>query len=416
MGVPDLSRTLANFDPVGSYQRARLNKLKIQEAKADRDQRQRTLSARESFSRDPDADLFDISRRLAGAGDIQGAGVYASLARQQFSRDHADRLFDRPPERVRLLESLGMNLGTPDGKAAARNLLFPQKDNRTALVRNYQTAVDGGFDGSLVDYQKATRSGGDTINVGSGETTFQKEIGKDQANLFTGMFAEGKTARQQLSDISQMRKLLRGKTGGLASGLQSFAAKHGIAIGSGASDIQAFQAIISRIAPTLREPGSGETSNRDLEVFLQSLPAIINTPKGNDLILDTLQNLAFFKAQQASVASQVLGGEMSRVDGIKKLQSLFDPFAKFKKARRSMGYIPPAGQNLDFQFSGAPGVATPGNGSNIVPGTKSQDRVGRGRLLSPGRNAAPVAEGTIIRNPTTGERAIRQNGQWVPIR
>ena len=69
-------------------------------------------------------------------------------------------------------------------------------------------------------------------------------------------------------------------------------------------------------------------SDRDVELFKQSLPSLWNTPGGNTIILDTMQSLAEYKAAQSQIANHVLAGRMTREQGLDALQSLPNPLAK----------------------------------------------------------------------------------------
>ena len=51
----------------------------------------------------------------------------------------------------------------------------------------------------------------------------------------------------------------------------------------------AFQSIVKRVAPSLRTPGSGATSDIEYQGFLDSLPALKNSPEGNRMINEIMK-------------------------------------------------------------------------------------------------------------------------------
>lgn len=54
----------------------------------------------------------------------------------------------------------------------------------------------------------------------------------------------------------------------------------------------AFNSIVYRLAPSLRAPGSGSTSDIEYEGFLKAVPSLRNTPGANKLIIEIMSNKA----------------------------------------------------------------------------------------------------------------------------
>lgn len=100
----------------------------------------------------------------------------------------------------------------------------------------------------------------------------------------------------------------------------------------------------------------GAASDRDVEMFKSSLPKLSNTPEGNAIILDTMDALAAYREEQGKIATQVVTGQMNRADGMKALQALPDPLARFKEAtapKPSETAIPEIGTKADgYTFLG----------------------------------------------------------------
>ena len=80
--------------------------------------------------------------------------------------------------------------------------------------------------------------------------------------------------------------------------------------------------MINRIVPTQRVPGTGTPSDFDSRMFQASVPALMNTPGGNQLIMDTMEGAARNKMARAEVAGKVVSGQLSVQDGVKETLAL----------------------------------------------------------------------------------------------
>ena len=171
--------------------------------------------------------------------------------------------------------------------------------------------------------------GGTTVNIDQKtEGAFDKKLAEKQAETFDTMATEGINARADLAVIDELGSLLQG-TGGTMDGLSGTLAKYGIG-GEGISDIQAAQALISKLVPTQRQPGSGSMSDRDVELFTRSLPSLWNAPGGNEKILGVMRGLTGYKQAQGEIADQVLAGEITRQEARQMLRKLPNPLEGFK--------------------------------------------------------------------------------------
>ncbi len=127
---------------------------------------------------------------------------------------------------------------------------------------------------SFFDFKSGLKKAGATnvtTNVGKDEEAFDKEAGKIVAGRYNDLAAEGPAAKQLMSDISTLTEL--GKTIGTGKGAQVKAALGPYADALGVKidkldEIQAFEAIVNRVAPSLRVKGSGAQSDLELKNFL----------------------------------------------------------------------------------------------------------------------------------------------------
>ena len=95
----------------------------------------------------------------------------------------------------------------------------------------------------------------------------------------------------------------------------------------------AFQSIVKRIAPTLRAPGSGSTSDIEYEGMLQSLPMLQNNPDANVLIAQIMKDKAALNVKRGEVITQYQTGAIdaktmrSQLDALNKV-SIITPEMK----------------------------------------------------------------------------------------
>jgi hypothetical protein len=208
---------------------------------------------------------------------------------------------------------------------------------------------------------KVSGVGGAQTNVSvnnSAESEFDKKLGGQQAEMFGAMLSSGTQIQSDIADISQLRELVKTAPTGLQGAAVRFAGNLGIPLGEGAGDVQAFEAIVNRLVPAQRPPGSGTMSDRDVDLFKSSLPRLINQPGGNNRILDTMEGMTRYRQAQFEIARDVAAGQLSRRDALDRLSKLDNPLAWVRQQNRTnsgqTGSTPP-------DRPGAP--ATPGSSS-----------------------------------------------------
>jgi hypothetical protein len=219
------------------------------------------------------------------------------------------------------------------GKPQVYRPLSPQEAQAYGLPPggNYQIGPDN----------KVSKIGGEgtTVNIDQkSEGAFDKKLAEKQAESFDTMATEGLNARADLAVIDELGGLLQG-TGGTLDGLAGRLSSYGIG-GEGMSDLQAADALINKLIPSQRAPGSGSMSDRDVEMFKASLPSLWNAPGGNTKILGVMRGLTEYKQAQGEIADQVLMGEMTRQEARRALRELPNPLDAFKKGAGAKGAAP----------------------------------------------------------------------------
>jgi hypothetical protein len=176
-------------------------------------------------------------------------------------------------------------------------------------------------------------------NLPGAEGEFDKARGKGLAEGYLASANELAPARQNLGLVKELRARLSASPEGAEGALTGIAARYGIKT-KDASNVEAANAIIAQLVPQQRVPGAGTTSDRDLELFRQAVPALMNTRKGNEIILNTMEATAQDRIARAEIAHRVLRGEITKEDGLKALGSLPDPFEAFRSQALSEGGAP----------------------------------------------------------------------------
>jgi hypothetical protein len=141
---------------------------------------------------------------------------------------------------------------------------------------------------------------------------------------------QGQGARADIALTQELQQLGDQVTTGPAAALQGWLSDRGIKVGDNVSAIEAYKAIINKMVPEQRVPGSGSTSDYEDKMFRGALPSLMNTRGGNATIQGTIMALAKDKAARAQIADQYMAGLISKADAYKQLYSQPDPYEQFK--------------------------------------------------------------------------------------
>jgi flagellar protein FlgJ len=266
-------------------------------------------------------------------------------------------------------------------KLLAGQAFQPAKDNRTADEQNYEYAKSQGYKGSFLEFQTELKKSGrqqTIVNMPGpatpderGRGAFAEANAKAQAQYFDDVAKAGAQANQRLGDINQLTSLIELTPQGAGQDWinkgAAILSRFGINPGefTNVPAAQAFQSIVSRVAPTLRVTGSGATSDFEMNQFLASLPAIGNMPDGNRIIANNLKKISERSVQEAYIANQVQGGDLTPTQGRKKILDL----GPLDLDMPTFGSAPPAG---------GPGRAPSAPGGVGAPAVRYEDQLPEG--------------------------------------
>lgn len=186
--------------------------------------------------------------------------------------------------------------------AIAANRLKAPKDNSTNLMKNYEF-----MRGKGLSHEEALAQikSGTTINTGNMESTLGKKLKEKMGTTLADQYAAGGSSSQQLIDLNILQELAPMQTSGAIKGriAEMFPEL---------SDVASVRdAIIKRLAPSLRVEGSGSTSDIEFAAMLNSLGSLRQTTEANMAIVAVMQSKAQFNIDRARIIGEFALGDMT---------------------------------------------------------------------------------------------------------
>jgi hypothetical protein len=240
------------------------------------------------------------------------------------------------PNRAKIVQLLSSDspAARKMGKALADNYIASQMvPKSTDEIREFEYNLKNPKFG---EYKAGLKKAGATqVNVDTkGENAFATKAGQLQAARYDELASDAQSSKQMLSDVATLNELGKNiNTGKLAeakAAIGPYAQALGIDV-KGLSEIQAFEAIVNRVAPSLRVKGSGAQSDYELKNFLKSLPSLGNTPEGNEIATKTMEGLYQNKLAAAEIGSKALSREITPAQADKMLRELPDHMQSYRE-------------------------------------------------------------------------------------
>jgi hypothetical protein len=179
----------------------------------------------------------------------------------------------------------------------------PKQATPDAITERWKREVEGGYQGSLLDYQKELKAAGASqVNVNAKQETEEaKAIGKELGKQYVDIQKAGTAATGKVNKLDRLSSLLDGvRTGKLTpkmTEVAAFAESLGVTLDPKLDAKQGAQALIGELVLQARNPAGGAgmpgaMSDADRE-FLKSInPSLGQTTGGNKLIIETLRKIA----------------------------------------------------------------------------------------------------------------------------
>jgi hypothetical protein len=198
-----------------------------------------------------------------------------------------------------------------------------------------------GPDGKITAIGGAASTTNVTTNVGPDQDAFGEETGKILAREADSVAQQGATAQRSMGQLDTLEQALLNSPSGAGGAIANMAANIGIKT-EGVENLELANAIISQLVPSQRPPGSGVMSDADLALFKASLPRLINTREGNQLIIDTMRNIAQYDIQRGEIARMMQLGQITPEVAFTRYNELGNPLSAFQNQSGGAA-TPPAG-------------------------------------------------------------------------
>lgn len=250
-----------------------------------------------------------------------------------------------PPEIRARINALVANKATRAAGIALQNQYFKPQDPPEALRiveemrRNPQAYGFSGPDDPAMREVIQGRLGGRSTSVTvdqRGESEFNKVGGKLAAERFDAYIKAGDDARNVIADLDSLReigsRITTGKSAEITAALGPYAEMFGVKIDN-LPDLQAYKSIVAKMAPRMRPPGSGATSDFDLRQYIEALPGLGKTPEGNEIITNTNKALAEHRLAVSAIAERALAKDLTYSEATKQIRALPDPLELWRKVR-----------------------------------------------------------------------------------
>ena len=146
------------------------------------------------------------------------------------------------------------------------------------------------------------------------QAAYKAERAKANATTYQASLSAAEKAGTQLANIDRMAGLFSeigdgtGKGEQALMGLNSLAGQIGFNFDEKQGAKEAIVAITNQMALGMKEPGSGTTTDKDMDVFLSTVPSIAGTPEGNAKIMDTMAVFAQRKQKEADLMQRYAAG------------------------------------------------------------------------------------------------------------
>lgn len=294
---------------------------------------------------------LDLQRRAASINDAAegraaAMGPYQIQAAQDARAAAASAAAQyknmTPDQRRAIAPSLGMTAGSPAFNKFLEDGTYTAPESQV----KWQSLAEGA---TLVGVNQST--GREVARIAGNprdksNEKFDEALATGQATMLREAVTQGNNQNAAMSDINRLRELSAsigqpGVGNTLTRVLGPMLRSVGLAP-EGLSDMEAFTALMSRLVPAQRQPGSGTMSDRDVELFRSSLPQIASTVEGRTFILNQMEAIAKYDLERANIARDAITRKITRTQAEERLGALPDPMEMFRiKKAAEDGRLPP---------------------------------------------------------------------------
>jgi len=208
------------------------------------------------------------------------------------------------------------------GLTAAQALgQLPKKKDPSAAIQAYEYYVDQLPEGtvpiSFKEYELEQTKAGVAQPEGVGETAWQKAVGPAQVSIFKAYMDKGAAARKTIMNTSILGEL----GNAMDSGIVPVAMRKYIIEGM-SGPIDAYNAMLTSTALSLKGKGTGPMTDKDFDNLLATAGSISASPAARKIVQLALAENSRIALQIADISSQAISGTMDRLEATKKINEL----------------------------------------------------------------------------------------------
>jgi hypothetical protein len=240
----------------------------------------------------------------------------------------------------------------PEEPAAVQSLRI--RASESGLVPGTQEYFDfmrsgGGRDGPLV-----------TVDTGGASDELNKLVDQQLAGYFTAASTSA-SAAPQLQLLSQLAPLTT--EGQIPAALSRMFPTFNDAN-------QAFIGITNQVLPSLRVPGSGAQSDKDIDVLLNSIGPLAASADAKQLLIQSMMQKNAINQQLADVTQQVVDGSITRPQATALIRQINSQSIISPALRQAMDRIMPSGSQSGIPQSAIDAGVTPDMWNLMTPEQK----------------------------------------------
>ena len=208
------------------------------------------------------------------------------------------------------------------GLTAAQALgQLPKKKDPSAAIQAYEYYVEqlpeGTVPKSFEEYELEQTRAGVAQPEGVGETAWQKAVGPAQVAIFRDYMEKGTAARKTIMNTSILGEL----GNAMDSGIVPVAMRKYIIEGM-SGPIDAYNAMLTSTALSLKGKGTGPMTDKDFDNLLATVGSISASPAARRIVQLALTENSRIALQIADISSQAISGTMDRLDATRKINEL----------------------------------------------------------------------------------------------
>ena len=208
------------------------------------------------------------------------------------------------------------------GLTAAQALgQLPKKKDPSAAIQAYEYYVNqlpkGTVPKSFEEYELEQTRAGVAQPEGVGETAWQKAVGPAQVSIFKSYMDKGTAARKTISNTSLLGELGNAMDSGIVP-----TALRGLVPQGVSAPIDAYKAILTSTALSLKGKGTGPMTDNDFDNLLATAGSISASPAARKIVQLALTENSKIALQIADISSKAISGTMDRLVATQKINEL----------------------------------------------------------------------------------------------